>query len=129
MKMLKTIELLTGKDRALWCNRSIELDKHRSYKVKNVYFQERRMEEWTTKEQEIIERYNLLLQESNEKERQRIAEKKRTLEIIEEKEREEKERKRLARAATRAANKAKKEAEPLVVPRRSSRKRTPKKLD
>lgn len=130
---MKTIEIMNWEDRNLWAMRNIELEKHSSYLVKNVYFKEKRMDEWNTKKQEIIERYNLLLQERNketkarraEEEARRAEEEARRAEEAE-KEEMEKAVKRAEVAAKRAATrKANKAAAANITPRRSGRVRKP----
>ena len=123
---MKTIEIMNWEDRKLWAMRNIELEKHSSYRVKNVYFKEKRMDEWNAKKQEIIERYNLLLQERNKETKARIAEEdaRRAEEAKEEE--IEKAAKRAEVAAKRAATReAKKAAAANITPRRSGRSRKP----
>ena len=123
---MKTIEIMNWEDRKLWVMRNIELEKHSSYQVKNVYFKEKRMDEWNTKKQEIIERYNLLLQERNKETKARRAEEEARRAEEAEKEEMEKAVKRAEVAAKRAATrKANKAAAANITPRRSGRVRKP----
>ena len=130
---MKTVEIMNWEDRKLWVMRNIELEKHSSYRVKNVYFKEKRMDEWNAKKQEIIERYNLLLQERNKETKARRAEEdarraEEDARRAEEAEKEEIEKavKRAEVAAKRAATrKAQKAAAANIVPRRSGRVRKP----
>lgn len=89
--MMKVVQVVSKEEKKVWCQRNIELEKHNRYKVKNVYFKERRMDEWEEKKNEIETRYNILLQDLNE-DRFKKEEMKETYKLFMKKEQEEKEK-------------------------------------